>query len=271
LQQQEPQNSLTKVPEITAAFWVTKVATTAMGEATSDALNQHPGPYVAAPLMLLALGLALRLQFRKSRYTAWSYWLVVTMVAVFGTTAADALHVVLGIPYTISTSFYAVVLASVFVAWYRSERTLSIHSIRTKRRETFYWATVLSTFALGTAAGDLTATTMRLGFLASAVMFAALIAVPALAWRYLELNAIVAFWAAYVLTRPLGASVADWLENRRDGLGLGAGPVAAGLTVAVVALVAYLMATRNGERVDRPPGTHSRTPLTVGLEGSDSA
>jgi uncharacterized membrane-anchored protein len=245
-------NSLTKVPEITAAFWVTKVVTTAMGEATSDALNQHPGPYVAAPLMLIALAASLVVQLRVKRYTAWSYWLVVTMVAVFGTTAADALHVVFGIPYTFSTSFYAVVLMVVFASWYLSERTLSIHSISTVRRELFYWATVLSTFALGTAAGDLTATTLGLGYLQSGLIFAALIAIPAIAWR-LGLNSIVAFWAAYVLTRPLGASFADWLENSRRGLGLGAGPVSVSLTIAILLLVTYLAITGNGVRFDRTP------------------
>jgi uncharacterized membrane-anchored protein len=244
-------NSLTKVPEITAAFWVTKVATTAMGEATSDALNQHPGPYIAAPLMLVALAAALVVQFSVKRYAPWSYWLVVTMVAVFGTTAADALHVVLGIPYTISTAFYAIVLTVVLVAWYRCERTLSIHSICTHRRESFYWATVFSTFALGTAAGDLTATNLGLGYLPSGLIFAALIAIPAVAWR-LGLNSIVAFWAAYILTRPLGASFADWFENSRHGLGWGAGPVSVALTIAILLLVGALAVTRNGVRLDRP-------------------
>lgn len=260
---QAARNSLTKVPEITAAFWITKLATTAMGEATSDALNQSPGPYIAAPLMLLCLAVALRLQFRAKRYTAWRYWLVVTMVAVFGTTAADALHVVLGIPYTISTSFYAALLALIFVAWYRSERTLSIHSIRTPRREGFYWATVLATFALGTAAGDLTATNFGLGYLPSAFLFAALIALPALAYRLFKLNAIVAFWSAYVLTRPLGASIADWLENSKHGLGLGAGPVSVGLTLLIVTLIGYLAASGNGVRLDQRPHLHA---VPVALE-----
>jgi uncharacterized membrane-anchored protein len=248
-------NSLTKVPEITGAFWVTKVATTAMGESTSDALNQHPGPYLAAPLMLIGLALALAWQFRRTRYTAWSYWLVVTMVAIFGTTAADALHVVLGIPYLISTGFYAVVLAAVFAAWYRSEGTLSIHSIFTARREGFYWATVLSTFALGTAAGDLTATRLGLGYLTSGVMFGALIALPLVGWWRFRLNAIVAFWFSYVLTRPLGASFADWVENTKGGLGVGAGPTSAALALLIAVLVGYLALTRNGIRLDRPPAS----------------
>jgi uncharacterized membrane-anchored protein len=173
----------TKVPEIIAFFWITKVATTAMGESTSDCLNGLLGPAIAVPLMLIGLAWTLRRQFRADRYDAWTYWSVVVMVAIFGTSAADALHVALGIPYLISTAFYAIVLAIVFAAWYRSEGTLSIHSIYTKRREAFYWATVLATFALGTAAGDMTATTLHLGFFVSGLMFAGLIAIPAIGYR----------------------------------------------------------------------------------------
>jgi uncharacterized membrane-anchored protein len=182
--------------------------------------------------MLIGLGYALKLQFKQRRYVAWSYWLVVVAIAVFGTSAADALHVGLGIAYPVSTAFYAVVLACVFIAWYRSEGTLSIHSIYTPRRERYYWATVFATFALGTAAGDMTATAMHLGFFASGLLFTGLIAIPLIAWR-LGLDPIVTFWCAYILTRPLGASFADWLDNPRHlgGLALGTGPVALGLVV----------------------------------------
>jgi len=237
--------ALAKVPEITAYFWIVKVLTTAMGEATSDYLNQALGPAIAVPIMLIGLGVALRLQFRARTYVAWTYWLVVVMVSVFGTSAADALHVGLGIPYVASTLFYLVVLAAIFAAWYRSERTLSIHSIYTRRRERFYWATVLATFALGTAGGDMTATSMHLGYLSSGVLFAVVIAVPALAHRWGSLNEIAAFWFAYIVTRPLGASFADWFDNSRahGGLDVGTGVVAALLTVAVVVCVGLLTVT----------------------------
>jgi uncharacterized membrane-anchored protein len=239
-------HAATKVPQIIILFWVSKILITAMGEATSDYMNQALGPAIAVPIMLIGLYLALKLQFKQDRYVAWTYWLVVVMVAVFGTSAADALHVGLGIPYVISTAFYAIVLGLVFTFWYRSEGTLSIHSIHTRRREKFYWATVLATFALGTAGGDLTATEWNLGFLPSGLLFIALIAVPAIAWWRFGLNAIVAFWFAYIITRPLGASFADWLDNTRklSGLALGAGPVALGLAALVVVVVVYLAVTR---------------------------
>ncbi|MCW3018811.1 MAG: putative rane-anchored protein [Solirubrobacterales bacterium] len=238
--------ALTKVPEITIFFWITKVLTTAMGEATSDFMNQALGPAIAVPIMLVGLTVALKIQLRARTYSAWPYWFVVIMVAVFGTSAADALHVGFGIAYPVSSAFYLVVLAAIFTAWYRSERTLSIHSIYTARRERFYWGTVLATFALGTAAGDMTATSMHLGFLSSGVLFGSLIALPAFAYRRLGLNSIAAFWFAYVMTRPLGASFADWLDtsHRVGGLNWGAGPVAVGLAVAMLAFIAYLAITR---------------------------
>jgi uncharacterized membrane-anchored protein len=261
-----------KVPEIIAFFWITKVATTAMGEATSDCLNGVLGPAIAVPLMLVGLWVALRLQFRRDRYVAWNYWLVVVMVAIFGTSAADALHVALGIPYLISTAFYLVVLGIVFAAWYASEKTLSIHSIYTSRREAFYWATVLATFALGTAAGDMTATTLHLGFFASGVLFAALIAIPALGYRFFGLNEVLAFWLAYILTRPLGASFADWMAvpGSRGGLGFGTGGVSIGLALVIIGLVRYLSVTRIDVRADGRPGPHAReaipamAPVAVG-------
>ena len=238
---------LTKVPVIIAFFWITKVATTAMGESTSDALNGLPtGPALAIPLMLVGLAWALRRQFRSDRYEAWTYWTVVVMVAIFGTSAADGLHVGLGVPYVVSTIFYAIVLAVVFAVWYRVEGTLSIHSIRTRRREAFYWATVLATFALGTACGDMTATTLHIGYLGSGFMFLGLILIPFLAHRYLGLNEVLAFWIAYVLTRPLGASFADWMavEPHRGGLGLGAGGASLILIVVVLLCIRRLASTR---------------------------
>src|SRR6516162_1860742 len=202
---------LTKVPEVTAYFWITKVLTTGMGEATSDYLVHRFNPEIAVVAGFTAFVVAMVLQFSVRRYSSWAYWFAVSMVAVFGTMAADVLHVGLGIPYAVSTAFYSVVLAVIFGLWYRSEGTLSIHSIYTRRREVFYWATVLATFALGTAAGDLTAKVVGLGYLGSGIMFAVVIAIPYVGWRWFGLNAIVAFWFAYIVTRPLGASFADWL------------------------------------------------------------
>jgi uncharacterized membrane-anchored protein len=253
--------SFTKVPEILAVFWLTKVATTAMGETTSDWMNGFLGPAIAIPLMLIALAWTMRRQLRADRYDAWTYWAVVVMVAIFGTSAADALHVVLGIPYLVSTIFYALVLAGVFTAWYRSEGTLSIHSIYTRRREAFYWATVLATFALGTAAGDMTATSLHLGYLGSIVLFAVLIAIPFAGYRWFGLNEVLAFWIAYVLTRPLGASVADWaaVEPHRGGLGLGAGGVSAILAAVVLLLIRLLAKTRMDVRVEEGPAPQAWT------------
>jgi uncharacterized membrane-anchored protein len=238
----ERRDQFLKVPDVTAGFWVTKVLTTGMGEATSDTLVHQLAPVVAVALGAVGLGIALALQFAAPRYRPWIYWLAVVMVAVFGTMAADALHIELGIPYVVSTAGFTVVLIAVFLTWYSSEHTLSIHSITTRRRETFYWLTVIATFALGTAAGDMTATTLHLGYLVSGLAFTVLIAVPAVAHRWFGLNAIVAFWFAYILTRPLGASYADWLgvSHARGGLNLGSGAASIGSTVLIVIAVAVL-------------------------------
>lgn len=197
------------------------------------------------------------LQFRTARYGAWTYWSAIVMVSVFGTMAADVVHVVAGVPYLVSTVGFSVVLTAVLMTWYASEGTLSIHSIRTRRREGFYWATVLTTFALGTAVGDLTAGTLHLGYLTSGVAFAALIAVPALARRFLGLNAVAAFWWAYVLTRPLGASFADWMgvSTQRSGLGWGTGPVTLALLVPILLLVNHL-AVSERRAAPRPRAAH---------------
>lgn len=245
--------SVSKVPEVTAYFWIAKALTTGMGESTSDFLVHKLVPEFAVVLGGTGLVIALWLQFAASRYVAWRYWLAVAMVGVFGTMAADVLHVGLGVPYVASTVFYAVVLAAVFRVWYRSERTLSIHSITSRRRELFYWAAVLATFALGTAAGDLTAVTFGLGYAASAVLFAAAIMVPAIGYWRISMNSILAFWAAYVLTRPLGASVADWLAvtHRRGGLDLGTGWVSLALAAMIAAIVAYLTVSLRDIPVER--------------------
>ena len=231
-----------KVPQITVAFWITKALTTGMGESSSDYLVHTLPPAVAVVLGFIALLAALAIQFRARRYVPWIYWLAVAMVGVFGTMAADVLHVGLGVPYAVSTAFFGVALAAVFIVWYRTERTLSIHSIYTPRRELFYWAAVVTTFALGTAAGDLSAVTLHRGYFSSGVMFAIVILVPTVAhWRF-GMNPILAFWFAYIVTRPLGASFADWLgvSRQRGGLALGPGPVSLSLSALIVAFVAYL-------------------------------
>jgi uncharacterized membrane-anchored protein len=168
------------------------------------------------------------------------------MVGVFGTMAADVLHVGFGVPYPISSTFYGLVLVAVFVGWQKTEKTLSIHSVDTARREAFYWAAVVATFALGTAVGDLTATTLHLGYLTSGLLFAVLIAVPAVGYRWFHWNAIFSFWFAYVVTRPLGASFADWMGKPQSvgGLGWGDGTVALVLTLVIFCLVAFLAITR---------------------------
>ncbi|WP_427016197.1 hypothetical protein ACQCSX_15665 [Pseudarthrobacter sp. P1] len=239
-----------KVPEVTALFWIIKVLTTGMGETTSDYLVKHFPPELAVAMGTVGLVVSLVLQFRTKRYVAAIYWLAVVMVSIFGTLAADVLHVGIGIPYIVSTGFFAVVLAAVLWLWHSTEKTLSIHSINTRRREVFYWLTVLTTFALGTAAGDLTAYTLGLGYLGSGIMFAAVFAIPALAYWRFGLNAIVAFWSAYIVTRPLGASFADWMavESGRGGLEWGTGPVSLGLAAVILLLVAFLAFSRRDQQ-----------------------
>jgi uncharacterized membrane-anchored protein len=171
------------------------------------------------------------------------------MVAVFGTMAADVFHVVLGISYLVAAAFFAVALTVIFIAWHKSEHTLSIHSIDTPRRELFYWATVMATFALGTALGDLTAATFGLGYLASGVLFAVLFVIPALAYWRFGFNEIAAFWCAYIVTRPLGASFADWSgKSALGGLGLGDARVSLVLTLLIIVFVGYLTITHKDDR-----------------------
>ncbi|HET9895358.1 MAG TPA: hypothetical protein VFQ44_10530 [Streptosporangiaceae bacterium] len=246
-----------RVPEITAYFWIIKALSTAMGESTSDFMVHIMNPAVAVGLGFIGFAVALSLQLSRRRYLAWTYWLAVVMVGVFGTMAADVLHVGFHVPYVFSSTLYAVVLAAVFVSWQRTERTLSIHEVDTTRREVFYWTAVVATFAMGTAVGDLTATTVGLGYDYSIVLFAVLIAIPAIGYRWLNWNSILSFWFAYVVTRPLGASFADWVGKpvSLGGLGWGDGRVSVILTLLIAILVAYLAITRadvQGKRASRP-------------------
>ena len=263
-QQTATTKTLTKVPEIIVLFWVLKLLTTGMGEAMSDFLGKKSVP-LAAAIGIFGLCFALWLQLRQREYRAPIYWFAVMMVAIFGTMAADGIHDGASIPYAVTTPVFACVVAAIFFLWYRSEGTLSIHSITTRRRESFYWAAVLGTFALGTAAGDLTAIQLKIGFFDSVLLFAAIIAIPAIGWWRFNMNPILAFWFAYVLTRPLGASFADWFSkpSSQTGLGLGDGTVSAIALVVFVALVAYVALTKcdvQGERYDAAPHLHPHHP-----------
>jgi uncharacterized membrane-anchored protein len=239
-----------KVPEVTAWFWLVKALTTAMGESTSDWLVHTLVPEIAVVLGAIVFSGAIWLQFSRDRYVPWCYWFAVAMVGVFGTMCADVLHVGLGVPYIASTIFFAIALAVVFRTWYRMEGTLSIHSITTPRREVFYWAAVLATFALGTAAGDLTANTLGLGYFGSIWLFAAIIAIPAVGYFRFGMGPILAFWFAYVVTRPLGASVADWL-SKAEGVGLGTGLVSLVFAATIVLVVRHLARTGRDTPIDQ--------------------
>jgi uncharacterized membrane-anchored protein len=256
-------NDALKVPAATLSFWVIKVQTTAMGEAASDYGVHRFDPVVAVVFGAVVFSLALGLQLFSRRYIPWVYWLAAAMVALFGTMAADVIHVRLGVPYWLSAAGFALALGVILVVWERTEGTLSIHSIDTPRRELFYWATVLTTFALGTAVGDLTAYTLHLGFFTSGLMFVAVIAIPALAYRFVGLNGVAAFWAAYIVTRPLGASFADWMGTPHDvgGLNLGRGNVSLALAALIIGMVAWISHTGVADGIATAPG-----PATVPAE-----
>ncbi|MGI3785613.1 MAG: COG4705 family protein [Janthinobacterium lividum] len=255
---------LNKVPQITLVFWIIKVLTTGMGEAASDwALNMGdgiPGLGLAVTLgldVVLFVG-ALVWQLAVRRYIPAVYWLAVAAVAVFGTGVADILAYVVGVPLWLFCTVAAIAIGVNFAVWHAREQTLSIHAVDTRRRERFYWTTVFLTFALGTSLGDLSASAWHLGFLGSGILFAVVIAVPAVAYR-LGANGTLTFWAAYIVTRPLGASFADWfsVSPAEGGLGLGAGPVALVATVVIVGLVVYV--TRQQRvRADQPLDDHRR-------------
>jgi uncharacterized membrane-anchored protein len=230
-----------KVPEIIGLFWAIKLITTFMGEATSDYLLTDIGKVPGAVVELALVGVAVLVQFRTRRYIAAAYWFLAMAIAVAGTGVSDGLHVLLGVPYAGTVALWAVVLAAIFWRWYRTEGTLSFHSITTRRRERYYWWTVFATFALGTALGDFSATVLHLGYLASGITYGVIILIPAIGrWRF-GLNAIAAFWFAYVVTRPLGASFADYFIRQLN--------VTAALTslisaIVLVVLVAYVSITR---------------------------
>jgi uncharacterized membrane-anchored protein len=234
-----------KVPQVTIFFWIIKLLSTALGESTSDYLVNNFNPYLVVMCGFVGFIIILLLQFRTKRYIPVIYWLTVVMVAVFGTMAADVIHVAMGVPYIVSTLAFMVALTIVFILWRATEKTLSIHSITTTRRELFYWLTVSATFALGTAAGDFMAYTANLGFFTAGLVFTAIFALPAIGFRFFKMNAILAFWFAYIVTRPLGASFADWMGKSQivGGLGWGDGPVSAVLALLIVIFVGFLQIT----------------------------
>ena len=238
---------LNKVPEITLYFWVIKILCTTVGEAAADFLNVNLNFGLTGTSVVTGALLAIMLvfQFRASRYIPALYWLTVALVSVFGTLVTDNLTDNVGLPLEGSTLIFGVLLAATFMLWYRSERTLSIHSIVTRRREAFYWLAILFTFALGTATGDLMAEVLGLGYVVAGAIVAAMIAITALAWRF-GLNSILSFWIIYILTRPLGASIGDYLSQPADqgGLNLGATITSAIFTVAILATVIYLSLTK---------------------------
>jgi uncharacterized membrane-anchored protein len=254
-----------KVPEVIFLFWVVKILTTAGGEATSDYLKIY-GNFVGGGVEAALFLVGLVLQFATRRYGAFAYWFFAFAIAVIGTGVSDFLHLDAGIPYAGTTLLWFVVLLLIFFIWHRSEGTLSIHSITSQRREAYYWATVFATFALGTALGDYTATSLNLGYLDSGVLFSVVILIPALArWRF-GLNGIAAFWMSYVVTRPLGASYADYLSKpqKLSGINLGDGPVAAAFALAVLILVVYLAIARPDIQQPRSTSPASAHPTTTG-------
>jgi uncharacterized membrane-anchored protein len=242
---------LNKVPEVTFFFWVIKIMCTTVGETAADYLNVNlkfgltNTTYVTGALLVALLAVQLRLR----KYVPTVYWSVVVVISVFGTLITDNLTDRYNVPLTTSTAVFAVVLAAVFGAWFASERTLSIHTIFTTRRELFYWLAILFTFALGTAAGDLTAEKAQLGYFVSALIFGGVIAVIAFAHFRFGLNAVLAFWLAYILTRPLGASIGDLLSQSQHagGLGLGATGTSYIFLGCILALVMYLTVTRRDQ------------------------
>ncbi len=235
---------LNKVPDVTLVFWILKILATTVGETAADVLSTTFGlgtvntSYVMGALLLISLVF----QFRATRYVPAIYWVVVVFISVVGTLISDNLVDNLGVPLATTSLIFTIALIAVFLFWYLSERTLSVHTIFTTRRELFYWAAILFTFSLGTSAGDLLSERLGLGYALSAVMFGAAIAIIYATYRFRWINEVLAFWLAYILTRPLGASMGDLLTAARDegGLEIGTIPVSVAFLLIIVVLVVYL-------------------------------
>lgn len=245
-QQSRIEALLNRVPEVTVFFWIIKVLGTTIGETAADFLNVNLnlGLTITSVVMGVLLAVALFFQFRAKRYVPGIYWSAVVLISVFGTLVTDNLTDALGIPLEVSTLVFSALLALTFGAWYMKERTLSMHSIVTARRETFYWLAILFTFALGTASGDLMAEGLGLGYFTTGIIVAVAIAAIAIAWR-LGLDAVLSFWLIYILTRPLGASIGDLLTQppKYGGFGLGATTTSIIFVVAIIGSVLYLTFT----------------------------
>ena len=239
---------LNKVPEVTLYFWMIKIMATTVGETAADFLNTNLelGLTNTSLLMGALLVAALVWQLRTRKYVPWIYWVAVVLISVVGTLITDNITDHFGIPLQVTTAIFTAALAATFAVWYASEKTLSIHTIVTTRRELFYWAAILFTFALGTAAGDLLAESMKLGYLNSALLFAAGIALVTLVYFMFKRGPILAFWIAYILTRPFGASFGDLLSqpNGNGGLGLGTVGTSVIFLTVIVGLVAYMTAAQ---------------------------
>lgn len=247
---------LSKVPEVTIYFWIIKVLCTTVGETAADFLNTQLNFGLTNTTLIVGALLLITLffQFRSRRYVPGIYWLAVVLISVVGTLITDNLVSNMGVSTQVTTAIFSAILAVVFGVWYASEKTLSIHSIFIRRREGFYWLAVLFTFALGTAAGDLTAETLNVGYLPSALLFAGLIAIVTVAHLLFKLNAVLAFWVAYILTRPLGASLGDYMSQAHDdgGLELGTVVTSAIFLLAILATVIFLTVTKKDVIALRP-------------------
>ncbi|MGV3549608.1 COG4705 family protein [Rhizobium sp.] len=238
------EGTLNRVPRVTADFWLIKLMAVTMGETAADylAVNMGFGLTVTSIFMSAVLIAALVLQFAQKRYVPWSYWLAVVLISVVGTLVTDNLVDNFGVALETTTIAFTAALAVTFAVWYAFEKTLSIHSIFTFRREAFYWLAILFTFALGTAAGDLVAEAFGFGYLTTAIIFGAVIALIAAGYYFLGVNSILAFWLAYIFTRPLGASFGDLLSQPLEYGGLGLGTIVTSLIflAVIVATVIYM-------------------------------
>ena len=249
-------DTLNKVPIVTLGFWIIKIMSTTVGETGADylAVNAGFGKAATSGAMAVFLTISLIAQLRTRAYTPWIYWLTVVLVSVVGTQITDILTDGLGVSLYLSTAVFAALLAGIFAVWYRSERTLSILTISTRKRELFYWAAILCTFALGTAAGDLATESLGLGFQVGVVIFAALIGVIFLAYRF-GVNPVLTFWLAYILTRPLGAALGDLLSQAKTygGLGLGAMMTSVVFLAIIIGLVAMSQRSASPALVEAEP------------------
>lgn len=242
-----------RVPQVTVDFWIIKLLAVTMGETAADYLNVNLGLGLTNTSFIMTgvLILALVTQFRQKRYVPWAYWLAVILISVVGTLITDNLVDNFGVPLEVTTAVFSVALIVTFALWYRSEGTLSIHSIYTNRREAFYWLAILFTFALGTAAGDLVSERFGLGYGSAGVLFAMVIASLSFGYFVLKLDAILAFWLVYILTRPLGASFGDLLSQPKDygGLGFGTINTSIGFLIGIAVIVVYMTLTYRPETV----------------------